>query len=154
MNGWIIFCSVVSLLLFVLPFKMPRPEYQSLRRPRSLLGVFLREARWTRGARLRVNLLRLGFVLCLLVVFLPPMMLVQIQQLSLQGGLGLRMAILIESIALILGCVLSVLAIVISDMVISFKAPLRRSTTTPIAWLIPIYEISFAIGALIAAIVA
>jgi len=72
----------------------------------------------------------------------------------LQGGLGLRMAILIESIALILGCVLSVLAIVISDMVISFKAPLRRSTTTPIAWLIPIYEISFAIGALIAAIVA
>lgn len=153
LSNWIIFSSLVSLALFVLPFKMPRLEYVAMRHPKSLLRVFLKEARWKRGGSLRVNLLRLGFVMSLLVVFLPPMMLVQFQQLAVDGGFGLRLAIFIEAVALLLGCALSVLAILLSDMVISIGASTKRSTITPVAWMVPMYEISFALGSMVGALV-
>ena len=49
LSNWIIFSALVSLALFVLPFKMPRLEYVMMRHPKSLLRVFLKEARWKRG---------------------------------------------------------------------------------------------------------
>lgn len=152
MSYWIIASGLVSLALFVLPFKRAKLEYVAMGHPRSLLQVMRKEARWSNKVGLKLNLLRLGFVLCLLVVFLPPAMLAQLQQISAQGGLLLRLMIIAQAIALLLGCALSVLAIVISDMVIGFGTPVRRSTITPIAWLIPVYEVSFALGAMVAAI--
>ncbi len=145
---WASLCALASLSLFILPFQRPRPNMAAPRDDVSLMNVAGRLMRGIRGDRPRRGLLRVGALMLLLTLFFPALILIESNALSRMNSTSLRLALAGQAVLMAAGAVFTVLIQVFSNLVIGFASS-RTANSTIVSKLLPIYQVGFAIAALL-----